>query len=54
MGDKEFFTAVRRYIEDAERKIDAEWGSCRSLEELILAGEMPDLYAEVLRRIGAD
>ncbi len=53
MDDKEFLLAVREYIEQVEVQIDGEWGYCRSLDELIATAAMPDLYAEVLRRIGA-
>jgi len=51
MDDKEFLLALREYIEQAEVKIEGEWGVCRSLEELISVGEMPQLYTEVLRRL---
>ena len=51
LSDKEFFLKLKRYIEDAEHKIDGEWGHCRSVEQLISDGEMPDLYFQVLQRI---
>ena len=53
MNDKEFLLAVREYIEQVEVQIDGEWGSCRRLDELIADADMPELYAEVLRRLGA-
>ncbi len=53
MDDKEFLQAVREYIEQAEVQIEGEWGTCRNLDELIAEASMPELYAEVLRRLGA-
>lgn len=53
MTDNEFLLAVREYIEAVEVKIEAEWGYMRDLDELISAGEMPPIYAEVLKRIEA-
>jgi hypothetical protein len=51
LSDKEFFLKLKQYIEDVERQIDGEWGNCRSVEQLISDGEMPDLYFQVLQRI---
>lgn len=53
MSDEEFLLAVRGYIEGVEETMDSDWGSGRSLDELIAENRMPDLYAEVLRRIGS-
>lgn len=53
MNDDKFLKAVREYIEQVEVKIDGEWGMCRELDQLIAEGDMPALYAEVLRRLGA-
>ncbi len=50
---REFLLAIKAYIEQTEEATDGEWGSCRSLDKLIAAGEMPDLYAETLRRLDA-
>ena len=54
MKDKEFLLTLREYIETIEVQVDGEWGSCRSLDELINENHMPDIYAEVLRRIAAN
>ena len=53
MDDKIFLLTLREYIEQVEAQIEGEWGIGRSLEELIASGEMPQLYSEVLRRLGA-
>lgn len=39
---------IIEYIEDAEVKIEGEWGTSRSLEELIRDNEMPDLYNHLI------
>lgn len=49
--DNEFLMALREYIERVEEQLDAEYGLGRSVEELTAKNEMPDVYAEVLRRI---
>jgi hypothetical protein len=51
LSDKEFFLKLKQYIEDVEHQIDGEWGNCRSVEQLISDGAMPDLYFQVLQRI---
>ena len=54
MGDLEFLTAIKNYIEEAEKTMDDEWGHCRSIEELIKAGLMPQpIYSKVVQRINA-
>jgi hypothetical protein len=53
MNDEEFLLALRQYIEEVEETIDGEWGMCRTFERMISEGAMPELYAEVLRRIGS-
>lgn len=45
---KELLEGMKSYIEDMEERVDSEWGSIRSSDELIKAGEMPDIYARVL------
>ena len=50
--DSEFLTRVRNYIERCEVQIDGEWGECRTLGELKADGVMPDIYGEVLQRLG--
>lgn len=54
MEDKEFLHRLKEYIEQAEATIEAEFGVGRELAELIDTGEMPDVYAEVLRRLQLD
>ena len=44
---KNLLYKVKEYIEVSEETIDGEWGVCRSVEELIADGEMPDLWHEV-------
>jgi len=39
------------YMEDTEVTIDGEWGSCRTLCEIISDGDMPDLYSSLLLKI---
>lgn len=51
MSDYDFLLSARNYIEDMEVCIESEWGSGRTLSELIEEGCMPDLHTEVLRRI---
>lgn len=53
MDDEKFLLALREYIEAAEVERDGEWGSARSLQQLIDDKAMPDLYTEVLRRLAA-
>ena len=56
MTDLEFLTAIKSYMEEMEameERVDGEWGACRTADELIRAGIMPQLYTEVVRRIEA-
>jgi hypothetical protein len=53
MDDTEFLQALRDYIEEAEVSMENEQGTGRTLEKMIAAGHMPDVYAEVLRRLEA-
>jgi hypothetical protein len=39
---------IIKYIEETEKFIDGEWGSCRSVEKLIEHNCMPELYAKML------
>lgn len=39
---------IIKYIEETEETIDGEWGSSRSVEELIEHNCMPELYAKML------
>jgi hypothetical protein len=38
---------AKEYIERVEVRMDGEWGSCRSVPELIRDNEMPELYTKV-------
>ena len=51
LNDLKFLNCIRQYIEEMEVKIEGEWGNCRSLQDLISAGEMPELYHQVTERI---
>jgi len=51
MDDQAFLLALKKYIEQVEVQIEGEWGICRHLERLIEEQDMPEIYAEVLRRI---
>jgi hypothetical protein len=51
MDDQAFLLALKEYIEEVEVQIEGEWGVGRHLEGLIEEQDMPDIYAEVLRRI---
>lgn len=50
-SDSDFLLSVKDYIESMEVRIESEWGSGRTLSELIEQRCMPDLHTEVLRRI---
>jgi len=45
--DKELIKEILEYMECVEVKIECEWGYCRSLGELVDAGEMPELYTKL-------
>ena len=51
MNDLDFLDSIKQYIEDTEKTIDGEWGSCREFEELYKANLVPDIYDEVLAKI---
>ena len=51
MSDSDFLLSVKDYIESMEVRIESEWGSGRTLSELIEQRCMPDLYKEVLHRV---
>ena len=36
------------YIEETDQKIEWEWGSCRGLQEVKDAKEMPDIYYKLM------
>jgi len=50
VDDLTFLEELRTYIERCELERDQEWGTGKSLEQLIYEGDMPPLYHEVLRR----
>lgn len=52
MDDDAFLVALREYIERVEVMIDGTVGACRTVDELVADGQMPTVYAEVLRRLG--
>ena len=49
--DLQFLEKIKRYIECKEVDKDGEWGSGRTLKELIDQNEMPKEYHEVLEKI---
>lgn len=53
MDDKEFLLTLRAYIEQMEEQWEYECGTYRPLKDLIANGQMPAVYAEVLRRLEA-
>jgi hypothetical protein len=54
MTELEFLAEIKSYVENAEKTMDGEWGSCRSISRLIADGEMPQpIYSEIIRRIEA-
>jgi hypothetical protein len=48
---KKLLEDVKGYIENAERIEDGEWGSSRSVEQIISDGDMPELYNQVIQAI---
>ena len=36
------------YIEDTDQQIEWEWGSCRSLQEVKDANDMPGIYYKLI------
>ena len=52
MNDHYFLIAVKLALEELAMRLESEYGSVfTTLEELIASGDMPDVYAEVLRRL---
>ena len=37
-----------KYIEETDQQIEWEWGSCRSLQEVKDANDMPDIYYKLM------
>ncbi len=37
-----------KYIEETDQQIECEWGSWRSLQEVIDANDMPDIYYKLM------
>jgi len=48
---KDYLEGVKGYIEDSEYNVDGEWGSGRSINEIIMDGDMPALYQDTLDRL---
>ena len=51
MEDEEFLQTLKEYVECMEVKIDSEWGTGKSVTELVDDMEMPDIYHEIVRRL---
>jgi len=49
----ELLSKMKAYIENCEHTIDSEWGDCRTVEELISEGAMPEIWHEVCAAIRA-
>lgn len=50
-----YMVDIREYIESTEVTIDGQWGRCRSREELIERGDMPeewDIAKELISKLG--
>lgn len=46
--EKGLLEKIKKEIERYEETIDGEWGLCRSAKELIHAGEMPEIWNEIV------
>lgn len=46
---KKLLKEIIKYIEEVEVQIDGEWGSCRSLKELVKDEDMPNLYNKLVK-----
>lgn len=53
LSDEAFLNEVKEYIEQMEEALEYTRGNSRPLANVIAAGDMPDLYDEVIRRIRA-
>jgi hypothetical protein len=42
---------IKEYIEETQEILDAEFGGCREIAELIKTGEMPELYDDILSEL---
>ena len=51
---KDLLLKIKLYIEEAEEEKNGEWGSGKSLAKLIVDGEMPDLYSDVINALEND
>ncbi len=49
--NKNLLERLKDYIEEIEQLVDWDRGLGRSTEKMISEGDMPDLYAEILREI---
>ena len=46
--ETEIIEEMIEYIKLCEEQIDGEWGECRGFEQLLEAGEVPDLYFKLV------
>jgi len=53
MNDIDFLLRVKTYIENTESFTEDTRGKCTPLVEMISAGDMPELYFEVLEKIAS-
>lgn len=51
MTDKELFQAMKEYIEECEERIEDERGECRSFDAMLKAGDVPEIYHEIINRL---
>lgn len=51
MNEEQFLEALRSYIEQSEMEFDVQAGGHRNLKELVLAGKMPPVYVELLKKL---
>ena len=52
--NKELLLEMKEYIEKWEVEREEEWGSGKSLQEIIAANEMPELYNKICLLVGDD
>lgn len=51
MNEEQFLEALRSYIEQSEVEFDVQAGGNRDVKELVLAGKMPPVYGELLKKL---
>ena len=42
---------IIKYVKDTKFEYEHEWGDCRSVQEVIESGDMPDFYYELIKLI---